>query len=77
MSSKLKRHITKKFSRLGYSLKKDSLLKLLELSDEYDSDKAFDKILDEIGDLITEQNLTSPIINVNDLNTIINKIHGL
>ena len=43
-SLRLKRGITKKFKRLGLSLKKDALNKLLELHEEYHDDNEFDQI---------------------------------
>ena len=80
-SLRLKRGITKKFKRLGLSLKKDALNKLLELHQDYQDDNEFDHMLDELGELIITQKLSTPIISLNlmqpAIDQLINKDDGI
>ena len=74
MSQRLKRGITKKFKRLGFSLKKDALNKLLELHDQYANEDDFDTLLEELGELTLSQKLSTPIISLTHIQPAIDQI---
>ena len=73
-SLRLKRGITKKFKRLGLSLKKDALNKLLELHEEYQDDNEFNQMLEELGELTLSQKLSTAIISLDQLQPAIDQI---
>lgn len=75
-SQRLKRGITKKFKRLGLSLKKDALNKLLELHDEYNDDNEYDQMLEELGELTLSQKLSTPIISLNHIQPAIDQLQN-
>eukprot|EP01083_Nonionella_stella_P019208 53374_1 len=74
-TNRVKRQITKKFKRLGLSLKKDALKKVLELYDECDSNHIeFNQVLEELGELTLSQKLSTPIISLTQIQPVINQI---
>jgi len=73
-SLRLKRGITKKFKRLGFSLKKDALNKLVELHEQCNNDGEFDELLDELGELTISQKLSTPIISLTEIQPAIDQM---
>ena len=73
LSSRVKREVTKKFQHYGLSLKKDALIKVIELKNEC-NDEEFDELIDQISNLILSQNLQSTLISMKEVGPALKKI---
>jgi len=66
--------ISKKFKTLGLSLKKESIKRLLELHSECEDDEQFIQLVEQLGEAIVAQNLSTPIITLVQLEPAISQI---